>query len=629
MGLNTAQIQAANHFKAPCMVIAGPGSGKTHTLINRVCNLIDKYHVKPESILVLTYTNAAAEAMRQRFLTRKTAVEKNGIEGNVTFGTFHAVCFHILKTHYHLQKSSLLSEKEKYIILNPILKQRNLSPEAAEEILHCISMQKNGLHTECLSVLPEITTEAFAEITKAYAEKKIEQGKIDFDDMVYSCKELLSQKPEVLKKWQERFAFLLVDEFQDCNLLQYEVLKLLSGPEKNIFVVGDDDQSIYGFRGAQPGIMQQFMADYPEARTIRLEANYRSHKDIISAAGKVIAKNGDRFFKEIYAAGDVAGCGGAKPVAVRSFTDKNEQFSYLAERLKALNNHFPYKEMAVIFRKNREVQELLPFLDKENVPYTVKGAVKGKYEHFTLKDLTAYLQLAIGNTDRYNLLQIMNKPNRGIERLWLPHTQFSWDDLKREALNCGAIRAAEAVELLNRQCIQAGKMSPYLAINWMRKVVGYEKYLAKKAGKNRELLADWLGFLDEVQGEARNFGCIMDWIKFVEGQVQGREADTKKAENGVQLMTMHTSKGLEFSYVCIPNVNQGNIPHGKMPDTRTIQEERRLFYVAMTRAKTALEILYLTGTKEHPRPPSIFLNELREYREASADYSSLTSSSNS
>lgn len=629
MGLNIAQKKAANHFKSPCMVIAGPGSGKTYTLINRVCNLIKKYHIKPENILVLTYTNAAAAAMQQRFLAERTVIRENDIEGNVTFGTFHAVCFHILKTHYHLQKSSLLSEKEKFIILNPILKKRNITPDVTEEILHCISMQKNGFSMESLPVLQEVTTEAFAEVAKAYAEKKKEQGKIDFDDMVCSCKELFLQKPDVLKKWQERFTFLLVDEFQDCNMLQYEVLKLLSGQEKNIFVVGDDDQSIYGFRGAQPGIMQQFTVDYPEAKTIFLEANYRSHKDIILAAGKVIAKNQNRFAKEIYGAGDVVGSLGVEPVVVRPFADRNEQFSYLAKRLKELKIHYLYKEMAVIFRTNREVQELLPFLEKENVPYMVKGAVKSRYEHFAVKDIAAYLQLATGSRERYNLLQIMNKPNRDIERLWIPHTQFLWEDLKKEALNCREFAVAEAVELLKRQCMQAGKMSPYLAINWIRKVVGYEKYLAKRAGRNRELLADWLTYLDDIQNEAKAFSRIGDWLKFVENQIQEKESGIKKEENGVQLMTMHTSKGLEFSYVCIPNVNQGNIPHGKSPDARTKEEERRLFYVAMTRAKTALEILYLTGTKEHPRLPSIFLNELREYREVSANYSSFTSSSNS
>ena len=216
--------------------------------------------------------------------------------------------------------------------------------------------------------------------------------------------------------------------------------------------------------------------------------------------------------------------------------------------------------------------------------------------------------------------------------------KFTWEDIRREALNAGAYASAENVDMLKRQCIQAGKLSPYLAINWIRKVMGYDKWLALYAAKEQTLLNQWLEFLDELQKEAAAFSDISQWLLFVKNMTEQRtalsEVNTEETDReGVQLMTMHMAKGLEFSHVFIVNVNEGNIPHGKQPDEAAREEERRLFYVAMTRAKTALEILYLTGTKAHPRLPSVFLKELWVYKEYSkddtGDYSSDTSSSNS
>ncbi len=629
MGLNKSQREAANHFTSPCMVIAGPGSGKTTVLLNRVQNLVEQYRVKPEKILVLTYTKAAAEQMRQRYFNSRCKQTKHRMDNGVTFGTFHAVCYQILKSQFPLQKKSLISEREKYIYLNPIIKKWNIQSDVAEEVLRLISLQKNGLFEEN-TILPNgLTEDNFAEIAESYIKKMKENSKIDFDDMVKNCLELFRCNKEMLRKWQERFPFILVDEFQDCNSLQYEVLKLLAGERKNLFVVGDDDQSIYGFRGAKPDIMKQFTMDYPEAKIILLEANYRSRKEIVIAAKRLIARNPNRFLKNIYSASEDVNYK-EKPVRVLPFLEKTNQYNYLAQRIKEQAKECIYSEIAVIFRTNREIQDFLPYLEMNKIPYIIKGMVKNRYDHFAVKDLAAYMQLISGKRERHFLLQVMNKPNRGLERIWIEDDVFSWDDIKKEAIKSGEYGAADALDLLKRQCVQAGKMSPYLAINWVRKVMGYNKWLSHRAGREREVLEEWTSLLDQIQKEAQKFSSVEEWISFIKTQTESNaDAETEK-EEGVQLMTMHTAKGLEFTFVYIPNVNRGNIPHVKTEEDSVTEEERRLFYVAMTRAKTALEVLYLTGTKEHPRLPSSFLNELWEYKEDSLeDYSSVTSSSNS
>lgn len=627
LGLNEAQEKAALHFMHPCMVIAGPGSGKTTTLITRIYNLVEIYGVKPENILVLTYTKAAAKEMEHRYFNRKRFTDIPDKGGQITFGTFHAVCYQILKSHFHLQKDSLISEKEKKIYINPLLKSKNISFESAEEVLRCISLSKNGFMWENICLPEGVSGENFEDIKSMYAEKMKQNGKIDFDDMVNQCFHLFQTNPDVLKNWQVRFPFLLVDEFQDCNALQYKLLGLLAGTAANLFVVGDDDQSIYGFRGAKPGIMKQFLKDYKNAECIFLNANYRSVKEIVSASNKVISQNKNRIVKNIYAVRNECAEQQISPVSVRHFKEKKEQYQYLAGRIKMLAVKQNLSGMAVICRTNREIQDLLPFLKEKNVRYQIKGVEQNLYGHFTVKDIAAFLQLASGNTERYHMLQIMNKPNRGIERSWITSSYFLWKDMIREAKASGDYKAADAISIFEKQCVKAGEMSPYLAINWIRKVMGYDRWLCLQAGTDSMLFTEWQGILDEIQKAAKGFATIAEWLWYADSKENAIDAELKtKNTDTIQLMTMHGAKGLEFDHVFIPNVNEGNLPHGKSREDAAVEEERRLFYVAMTRAKKALEVFYLTGTKEHPRQPCIFLKELWEYSE---DYSSDTSSSNS
>lgn len=614
-GLNNAQKSALRHYTGPAMILAGPGSGKTTVLTKRVKHLLEKYGTEPSSILVITYTKAAAQSMQRRFLR-----EMNQKAVPVVFGTFHAVYYHILKEHYSIKQDCFITQMEKQNMMRQIIRaqpgapdygEEGVSDEFVKELLGLISLRKNGVSFSA-SVFPKgITEKDFLCLEKNYRERTGALGKMDFDDMLICCLSLLENSPKVLATWQKRFSFILVDEFQDCSNVQYEVLKKLAAPQNNLFVVGDDDQSIYGFRGAGPGILRQFIRDYPAAAQVKLEANYRSRKEIVDASNCVIAQNRERFPKSMYAANEDRRFRDVQAVTIRGFAKGKEQYSYLTDRLLKLEERIPYEEMAVIFRTNAEMEEFSSFLKRTNIPYAAGDGRNSRYTHFAVKDIAAYLGVAAGKNSRSLFLQIANRPARCIKREYLTKETVDFKELKEKCLRHGEREAAIQTESLHRQLEQAGTLSPFLAIGLVRKVCGYERFLKEKAGKDILLYEEWKALLDGIQKEAKAFCTLREFLEFLKREE--KNAALKRTDDyreGVRLMTLHASKGLEFSYVCIPNVNEGKLPYGRLPDKGAEEEERRLFYVGMTRAKAVLDILYLTGTKEYPRLPSRFLNPL-------------------
>lgn len=604
--LNEAQKRALCHKHGPAVVLAGPGSGKTTVITGRVKRLIEQSRIPPSAILVITYTKAAALSMQQRFHK-----EIQGVAAPVIFGTFHAIYYHILKEQYHLHNHCLIAEKEKTHILNQIWKQEfRTEPEEGrmEQLRVSLALYKNGMAKEQLLLPQDFSIEQFERFYAAYNRYCTGKGRLDFDDMQIRCRDLFCSEPDILERWQGRFLHILVDEFQDCNQIQYETLKLLAAPHRNLFVVGDDDQSIYGFRGASPGIMQRFVQDYPEAEKIYLEANYRSSAEIIAAADCVISVNKKRFAKRMYAAHKDAAVLSSESVCIRGFADREEEYLYLTAKLRRLSVQIPYREMCVMFRTNREMCFLLPFLERSGIPYTVKGQVQNKYTHFVVKDINAYLELAAGERGRRLFLQVMNRPERGIEREMLWEEKINLWEMESECAACRKEKTAEAIKRLQKQLQMAGGFSPSLAIRFVRKAMGYENWLRGRAGLFTERYEEWRELLDDIQKEAEKFESIGEWLAFV-GQAE-KKVSEEKNKSGVQLMTMHASKGLEFAYVCIPDANEkkGAYSAGIKANGRenAEEEERRLFYVGMTRAKTALDILYLKGT-EYPRQPSRFI----------------------
>lgn len=628
--LNKEQKKAVTTVRGPVLCLAGPGSGKTFTLVHRLRFLIEKHRIPPDSILVMTYSKAAALSMKQRFER-----EMKGKPLSVVFGTFHALCYHILKEHYHFRQNSLLSYTEKIQMIQSILQlMSHLSPEEenCESILGCISLFKNGKQIEELPLPFGVDKESFILIYKEYRKQNRQRGKLDFDDMLLLCLELFQKEPTVLTYWQKRFLFILVDEFQDCNRIQYEIVKKLACPENNLFVVGDDDQSIYGFQGANPGILHRFLQDFPQAKEILMGSNYRSRPEIIEAAGRVISENENRMPKILSAAGEIQRLDGRAPVLLKDFKELRMQFSYLAEQLKILHTRIPWEEMAVIFRTNREIEELIPFLVKENIPCRVKGGRKNYYEHFAIQDILTYLRFAEGDSRRKLFLNIMNKPGRGIGRDVLWEETVDLEKLMGELENRGERDAAKEVRRLASQLAKLQRMSPYLGIQYIRIGMGYDRWLRGRAGEDPAVYEEWKEILDKLQQSARNFTQIGEWLAYVEQKTEAAEHTVQNMsgsmEKGVNLLTLHGSKGLEFTYVCLPNLNEGRLPHGKTPCKETIEEERRLFYVGITRAKKALELLYLTGTEKRPRQPSRFLQPFLLTEKADS-YSSESSSSNS
>ncbi len=629
------------HGEGPLLVLAGPGSGKTYTITQRIFYLLER-KIEPEKILVITFTKDAALSMQSRFqqLSERTLP--------VHFGTFHSVFYHILRESHFFesnQSNQILTDSQKRKIIIPIIRQtlskeelqngQNDLTQEAVTMLSAISYYKNtGDKKEAEKKLTGEMQEHFQTIFDAYERERCRRRAVDFDDMVYECRRVLSRDEKLREYWQGRFQHILIDEFQDINFMQYEVIRLLSAKPYNLFAVGDDDQAIYGFRGANPACLKQFVEDY-RARRIVLECNYRSTQEIIDASLKVIGENKERFHKKMVSAvnGSVkasskspaAGKHYEGAVTLRSFEEREQQYQYLVEKLREQNTE---EQVGILFRTNAYMQGLATRLSREGISYRMKEKATSIYDHFIMRDIVAYLQLSRGKGKREQFLQIMNKPSRYISRdsLGLGESVPTYQELiqyyRQRGLDSHDMQVIWSIEKWEQQMKYLSRLSPFLAVQYIRKVVGYEEYLRKKAGAGKEQWLEWEEYLNWAGTDAAGYASPEEWLEAQKQYTLKRKDNTDEQEekSTIQLMTVHAAKGLEFDRVYIPDCNEKIFPHGNMPDEKSCQEERRILYVAMTRAKENLELLYLTGTKERPRLPSRFLNPLFQ------NYSSINSS---
>ena len=624
--LNESQRKAVMHGEGPMLVLAGPGSGKTFTITNRISNLINHFEVPPQNILVITFTREAAMNMQRRFLASQNRIYP------VNFGTFHAIFYQMLIKSGCKQAETILKDSDKKHLMIPLLKdyiktmEQSTFPgydvlnEDAGKCLAAISYYKNTVNFDkAARILEEPYRQGFTHILTKYEEKRAATGKMDFDDMVYQCLKMLQDDKSILEIWQERFQYILIDEFQDINPIQYKIIKLLAGQKCNLFVVGDDDQSIYGFRGSEPSLMKHFLEDYPGCEQILLDQNYRSSQDIVKASLKVISENRNRFVKELKAAKEERTEQEASKVSVKSFVDKGEEYQYMTRCLSTLSTE-QLKETAILFRTNSQMQGFASRLLKAGIPYVMKEKASCIYDHFVMQDISAFLQVAGGDFRRSRFLRIMNKPYRGIRREALEKEIVVFEEIRAyyrkyaypEQLPKLLIQLGELEDGLKR----LGKLSPYLAVSYLRKGMGYEAYLRRKAGTDSVKLSEWMEVLDMAGEEVKNFSNAKEWLAYqdvfryeMEKGTESQQGDQSQ-QNGVRMMTVHASKGLEFERVWIPDVNEGTFPYGHMQSEETVEEERRMLYVAMTRAKEFLELTFVTGTKERPRLMSRFLNPL-------------------
>lgn len=614
MKLNRGQDEAIKHGNGPCMVLAPPGSGKTLIVTERTRYLIEESGVRPDQILVITFTRYAAREMKERF-ERLTA----GKNYPVTFGTFHSIFYGILKCAYGIGANNLMSEKESSVLLQEVLDQTNIesTPEVEDEeelvreLLREVGMVKNGLYHLKDFHSKYLTQDEFAEVFRSYEHQKKELKKFDFDDMLVQCYALFRKKPEILQGWQKRFQYILIDEFQDINRVQYEVIRMLAAPRYNLFVVGDDDQSIYGFRGAKPELMLYMKQEFPSLRTISLTVNYRSTEFITGAAARVILHNDTRFYKRVQSFR-----GRGQNVHVQEVLDEQEEAQYVTEEIqKKLDQGIKPGEIAVLFRAAVQARMISEILSEHRIPFEMRDYVTNFYRHFIVKDMMAYLQLAAGKRDRSLFLTICNRPLRYLARNSMENRQVNFEDLR--IFYCDKDWMLDIIDQFDVDVRMMKNMAPYAAIQYIRKKIGYDDFLKEYAEKHQISWKQLMDVMAELEERSKNFKSYDEWEIHIAKYTQELEEQQAKArkikgerENKVQLMTIHSAKGLEFEDVFVIHANEGEIPHQKAEKKDEIEEERRLFYVALTRAKNNLCISYITQKNGNSIKPSRFVEEL-------------------
>ena len=471
-----SQSEAIRHQDGPLLVLAGPGSGKTTVVTKRVQYLVQDCHISPSSILVITFTKAAATEMKERFLRLvEQSEEKPQGYGNVLFGTFHAVFFNILKLSYGFTAANILREETRYQYMKEIVDRLKLEIDDENEFISGVLGEISLIKNERISLehyfSKNCAEDIFRKIFASYEQRKRNARLIDFDDMLSYTWELLTKRPDILEAWQKKFRYILVDEFQDINRLQYDILRLLAQPENNLFIVGDDDQSIYRFRGAKPEIMLNFQKDFPTAGRVLLNDNFRSTRQIVNAAGRVIRKNQSRFAKEITARG-----GEGPGVRILAFEDQQQECLYLLKEMQEYKkNGGAWQQMAVLYRTNTQPRLLIQKFMEFNVPFRVRDQVPNLFEHWIAKNLFCYIRLACGSKLRKDLLPVLNRPKRYMNRECLNDEIICWeymmDYYKDKPYVC------DKIERLQYDLKMLGRMGPFAAINYIRHVMGYEEYL--------------------------------------------------------------------------------------------------------------------------------------------------------
>lgn len=611
MQMNEAQRIAVQHKDGPMLVIAGPGSGKTFVITERTRYLIEHSQIPQEQILVITFTKAAATEMKERFLS----IRKESRTG-VNFGTFHAVFFTILKHAYHFTASNIVKEDSKYQYMKDIIHKMELEYEDEKEfisdIFSEISLVKGSRIDLSNYYSISCSDEVFREIYTEYDKRLRRANLIDFDDMLLICHRLLSEREDILRVWQNKFRYILIDEFQDINLVQYEIIRMLALPQNNLFIVGDDDQSIYRFRGAKPEIMLNFPSDYPKCQKIVLNTNYRSTAQILKASSRLVQNNQNRFEKITQA---VKGEGAE--IVIRHFNTLSEENQALAQEILQLYAQgIALSEIAILVRTTLGSGSLVHKLMEYNIPFQMKDALPNLFDHWIAKDILCYIRIAMGNTDRSLYLQIINRPKRYISRECFDLANVNLEAVKDYYEDKNWV--LERLDQLEYDLALLNGMNPYAAVNYIRRGIGYEDYLKEYADMRRIKPEELIEVLDELQESAKGFKTFDQWFTHMEEYkeelkrqvVENRE----QKRDSVTIATMHSSKGLEFRAVFILDANEGITPHKKATLSTDIEEERRLFYVAMTRAE---EQLYIYSAKERYNKVmqwSRFIDEIRDIK---------------
>lgn len=613
MQKNKAQEEAIETTDGQLLIIACPGSGKTTTLVRRIANMI-KNGVEASSIIMMTFSRAAAREMHDRF-----SRQYPGLPQDTTFCTIHSFCFSIVKKYSDYDEDCLIDEYEVYSFFKKMLADdSNIQGSFSDfykKLMLDIGNVKNRM-TVPENVEPECTSdkEMFVALYNRYEKFKKQQGKIDFDDMLFVALDILQKDPALVRRLRKHYRYIQVDEYQDTNIVQAKIIYLLAGENGNLAVVGDDDQSIYGFRAATPEIMMNFTSVYPSAKIIEMGTNYRSKDEIISSANKVIKHNKKRFSKKF---SGVNGKGGS--VTLKYCGTSSEESRYVVDNIKAMikNKGMPdsYEDVAVLFRKNTQAEPIAQELVKAGIPFHSTEKVRSRYEGFIYKDIQMFRHVATARPDediRKDLYSLLCKPMRfykhGIENHGMDYVYMKRFISMTADENWKEKKGLEDLDRFFAGMRRISSCGPAEALKTIRTTLDYDRHLTKYAEFRNEEAKDYLEIMDQFEADVagNHIETWEQWDRFAEKTILDFEKFNIKNGDAVTISTMHKSKGLEWDTVFMIGCSEDNIP-GKNDSGENLEEERRLFYVAMTRAKRILKISY-TGYKNESR----FVKEITE-----------------
>ena len=533
MEFNREQQQAMEHKDGPMLVLAGPGSGKTEVIIRRTRKLIQDYQVAPSSILVVTFTKAAAGQMRERFL-HLCGVEKS----QVTFGTFHGIFYGILRQAYGITSANIASEEIKYQILRQILQNSSMQVEDENDLLESlareISTVKNGRIPLSHYYSASCPDEEFRKIYETYEKRLHGKRLLDFDDLLVYCYQLFQKHPDILQAWQKKFRYILIDEFQDVNQLQYDIVRLLALPEKKL-------------------------------------------------------------------------------IEIRTFENESEETTWLLKQIqKDLAEGCPHKEIAILFRTNHNCRMTVERLMEYNIPFTMRDVLPNLYEHWLAKNMVAYMHLAMGGRERKDFLAIMNRPNRYLSREAFYEKEVPFEILYQ--FYEGKEWMCDRIEKFEHDLKMMKNMAPFAAINYIRYGIGYDEFLKEYAQYRKIKVEELYDLLREIQESAKGYKPFQEWFDSMDAYKEKLKEQSEKVrqQEGIVVSTLHSAKGLEFERVYILDVNEGCMPYQKAILDPEIEEERRMFYVGMTRAKKELHLYAVEERFGKKMEPSRFLVELEE-----------------
>lgn len=590
MEFGQEQLQAIRHKRGPMLVLAGAGSGKTTIIVHRIRHLIMMCKVRPENILVLTFTKSAAMEMEDRFH------QLTGMKG-VKFGTFHSVFLEILIRNTSYTYRSIIDLKTQKELIQAAAIESNYrlgedeesTDDTIQKILNGIQYLKSGGNADQVEY-QNIPMDVVKYCFNYYQQYLINNRLIDFNDMLFLTAKLFKTNPNLLEMYHDKYRYILVDEFQDTSPIQEEILELLAKPRNNIFCVGDDDQSIYAFRGAKPAVMFDFAKKYRNCKIVQLPYNYRCTNQIVMAANRLISYNQKRFPKEVH------GLRNGNDVNIHSFHTLQAEYAFVKERIMThCARGDRYEDHACLFRTRKEIEDFALYLSVKNIPFFSTESIRNIFDHFIAYDFLSYMECAEGNYN--NMFLIINRPKRYIEKRHIKKV-MDLNLLKKTYISKDYI--LEKLEDLEYDLAMLKNMSlPVEMFDYFFMKIGYKNYLRDYAAY-RNMSQDELEDLYNVAESIRNFAsqyqskqeffhAINQYKRSLNSKKEGKEGKKGK----VVLSTIHSAKGLEYKNVFVFNVNEENLPIKKKGIDTDIEEERRIMYVAITRAKDNLYVLSL------------------------------------